>query len=280
MTPERSASNFLADWERDIENRSSEGISSSLGRLSRDEGRSSYKHEISGSPGHSTTPKQPSSKRAELFAIEEKRKRLLAEESPTFADVVALNTIPSPRPVDQKRSREEAHNSDFTRLSLQESWDSPERRRKRVRFGDQISLDLEFNTHTHRYRLGEGASHDKFAQLPTQEYEIELDTSDGESDVKEEQPRIKIPEHLFSRSFAPRMGSVAADIEMTDYVESSFVDGDELTPPPTKFYSAFILALIKRRPEMTKSINVRCRPTALDMWKRDDQRRAELHNNT
>ena len=246
VTPIKKTQNCLADWERDLGSRSREPINNRSTRVE------PLKREPSQSARDITTP---TSKREELFAIEEKRKRLLAEDRADFTTMASLKSDPDSLERYQKRGRTDDQRSGFGRLSPERSYGSPELPRKRVRFAEPSSPQQGYS---HRSISEEGACFP-----PASDDDMELDFTNNE----QSHPRKHTSNVDSSPLFSLELKHSKADLTMVDYTYSRSADDGRSPTPPERKYSSLVLSLMEKHPEMTKVVNVLRRPTATDMWK-------------
>lgn len=267
MTPEKKSKNLLADWERDIGYRSRDRLD---GNLRHSDGI--YQGESSRSSGLSRendTP--PTSRRQELFALDERRNRLLAEDQADFIRRGGLNIESTSPAYHRKRARELPENeNNFGRLSLHNDSSSPEEGRKRVRFAEPASpprrktdgMGMGFAA---RVKKEEGAFGFSVPASQEGDGEIELELSDDEQ-LAPNTPRRPSTVRFSDLVNPPR------DVDMADYSDASSSDGGDNIPVTTtvtkeKRYTAVVLSLMKRHPEMSVVVNVRRCGTATDLWK-------------
>lgn len=278
------------------------------GRLSRAPESPVYSREDSPSyPGNDITPSKTSRTLEKLQEIEDMKVRLFSEapvESAEMTGILGTNAIEGSVEGSGKHVEQESASAASGRSSNETSPHSKAvtSRNKRLRKENE---NVDESPHG-RMLEGSGSGTSPCGQegplvsgtsgspnQPSQDYEIDIEMTDNSSPVEEKNNKHGLENNSphtptpVSRKLSFHPHRLLLDLVTTSESKSAMgdlMDFDDLIPPapevkPTKQYSKFVLSLMQGRSEMSQVANPgRQRPTALDMWNQDDQKRRQRLN--
>lgn len=220
-------------------------------RMRRDRGHSSEYSQTS-------TPDRGSDARRRLREVESERARLVSEEI-TAVDQETLINLPAPKRVKRERVSSFASNSSASNIgpvAKKVQRTAREQDTDEVMFESKTAVAESFN---------EEVLYDERNDRSPDEISLGDDYS-MESKSELARPSYSTSNLDFLQQFLFPMESDSDSDSEADFQRNR----------PVKVYSEFVLALMKRHPEMKEIVNeVKLRPTATGMMRRDSRRQRE-----
>jgi hypothetical protein len=261
------------EWEKDLDQQKvadSRERKEQEGRLTRTSSNASL-------GSSSPTLSSRNEKLDRLQEIEDLKVRLFNNESVDIDDIMGGSRFEGRDDNDRKRDRLHDQSSSTSRIAspAPSSVQGP-RKKARATVSDDI-------TSSPRMKVGLAETSVDTLRCSNESHESQgIDTEMVDAIASNNSPRIdRVGEDntnpFYSTQFSLRphkMNPDAMSVDESDTDSSEEMDIE--VPKPPKKYSDFVQKLIQNRPDMSEVVNkARRRPTAVDMWKQDDQRRRE-----
>jgi hypothetical protein len=214
----------------------------------------------------------------QLQKVEDMKVRLFMEESYDIDEIMGMIRSKNGGDNDGKRARLNDQSGSSSRVASS----SPSPRmfqglRKRAR---PTSSDDNTSSPRMEFERAEpsiyNSHHSKSQKYGGPDIEmVDSKVSNGGPEIGDEEKDHMDPFFPLMFGLRPqKMDSDSMSIDDSDVDSSSGMDIE--APTPQKEYSDFVRKLIHKRPEMSEKVNsFKERPTAVDMWKQDDQIRLE-----
>jgi hypothetical protein len=286
----------MSEWEKERDSYDTQKEADRLFQRQREPGRLSEVTESSNasSSSHSPNPikKEQSPKLSKQEEIAEKlqelgylKRRLLLEES-VNPDEFMNPTSPkhiSERERKRVRFQESSNNAD---ISLGDR--SPTQNTLHAQKLDRFKVDERQSLHKDMEMARSGNRHDpswgRLSPLQWEDGDVDTEMATTKPFSRAWTPSTSVEEgnrsSTDSMDYVFRPAGTSQDTVINhdeiDVDSSDNMEVDELSRKE-KTYSDFIRELLRRRPEMSETVNViKRRPTAVDMWKEEDRRRLEM----
>jgi hypothetical protein len=272
-TPPSNKGKIFRDWQKEVEEKKEEAE-----RRERrfQEGRLT---QISSNPSPrsaSSTPSPKNERLEKLQEIEDLKSRLFKEEYYDIDEIMGLCEVQEKDDNDRKRARQERFVSSSRGISpttdmLHDRW-----KKARPMSRDEITSSPRVNVEM----AATSVDHLHFNNESPGKREKDTDMIDARSSANESNDGHADEQYtnsLYPTNYPFRTPKINLDSMSIDESDTDTSDKMEVeVAKPPKEYSDFVQKLIRRRPEMSEMVNeVKRRPTAIDMWKQDYQRRLE-----